>query len=233
MAQWSPQRTELHAVCVEMYRRGLVGAYSGNASLRLEGNGHEGLLLVTPTQQPYYRLTPEDLVVVDLSGETVGDGPSASSETALHLEIYRNRPDVLAVVHTHSMYASAAAAVGLEIPPILDEMIFSIGGAIPVTGYAFPGTEELASITCRALDDRNAVLLRNHGVVGVGPGIWETLETCALVERVAQIFALCQSFGPDGANLLPPDIIEVERQLFLMRRRMSSGSDREPDLENS
>ena len=69
MDGWEDQRLELHAACEEMYRRGLVGAYSGNASLRLEGDLEEGLLLVTPTQRPYYRLRPEDLVVVDLSGE--------------------------------------------------------------------------------------------------------------------------------------------------------------------
>ena len=229
MAQWSSQRTELHAVCLEMYRRGLVGTSSGNASLRLEGRGNEGLLLVTPTQQPYYRLTPEDLVVIGLSGEHVADGPSASSETALHLEIYRNRPDVGAVVHTHSLNASAVAAAGREIPPILDEMIINIGGGIPITEYAFPGTEELAQMACRLLEDRNALLLRNHGVVGVGKGIWEALEVCDLVERVAAVFVLSQAFGPDGANPLPPDIIDIERQLFQMRRRMAQDFESHPE----
>ena len=228
MAQWSSQRTELHSVCLEMYRRGLVGAYSGNASLRLEGRGDEGLLLVTPTQQPYYRLTPEDLVVIDLSGEPVEDGPSASSETALHLEIYRERPGVAAVVHTHSFYASAVAAAGREIPPILDEMIINIGGGIPITEYAFPGTEELARMACSMLEDRNAVLLRNHGVVGVGKDIWEALEICDLVERIAGVFLLSQALGPDGANPLPPDIIDIERQLFQMRRRMAQDFESHP-----
>ena len=218
----------LHAVCLEMYQRGLVGAYNGNASLRLQGSGGEGLLLVTPTQLPYYRLGPEHMVVIDLAGNAVGDvagdaagdGLSASSETALHLEIYREREDVAAVVHTHSVYASAAAVAGREIPPIVDEMILTIGGGVPIGDYAFPGTEELARIACRLLGDRNAVLLRNHGVVGVSTGIWEALEVCDLVERTARIFALAQTLGPGGATTLPPDIIEIEQQLYRMRRRL-------------
>ena len=223
MDGWEDQRLELHAACEEMYRRGLVGAYSGNASFRLEGDLEEGLLLVTPTQRPYYRLRPEDLVVVDLSGEAVSDGLAPSSETALHLEIYRTREDVDAVVHTHSLCASAAAVAGREIPPIVDEMVFHIGGGVPIGDYAFPGSPELALIAARTMGERNAVLLRNHGVVGVGGDVWDALEICDLVERVAHIFVLAQAFGTGGANPLPPDIIAVEQELFRMRRRASGG----------
>ena len=217
--RWTEQRQELHAACEEMYRRGLVGAYSGNASIRLEGDLEEGLLLVTPTQRPYYRLRPEELVVVDLAGKPVSDGLLPSSETPLHLEIYRTREDVDAVVHTHSLCASAAAVAGREIPPIVDEMVFHIGGGVPIGDYAFPGSEELGLIAARTMGERDAVLLRNHGVVGVGNEIWDALEVCDLVERVAHIFVLAQAFGPGGANPLPPDIIAVEQRLFRNSRR--------------
>jgi L-fuculose-phosphate aldolase len=219
LAQWEQQRKELCEVCIEMYRRGLVGAYSGNASLRLEGKGREGLLLVTPTHHPYYRLKAEELVVVNLDGEPVGENTlKPSSETRLHLEIYKQRDDVGAVVHTHSIYASAASVAGREIPPIIDEMIITLGGGIRIGDYAFPGTQELALVAARALGDRNAALLRNHGVVGVGPNIWKALEVCDLVERLARIFVLAQAFGPGGGTLLPPDVIEMERQLFQKAR---------------
>ena len=223
MNKWQSQREELHAATVEMYRRGLVGALSGNASLRLEGRLGEGLLLVTPTQLPYYHLKPKDLVVVDLNGELIGEGLAPSSETAMHLEIYRQREDVAAVIHTHSISASAAAVAGREIPAILDEMVYHIGGGVPIGDYAFPGSEELAKVACETMGDRNAVLLRNHGVLGVGPGVWEALEACDLVERAAQIFVLAQSFGTGGANPLPPDIITAEQELFQMKRRISLG----------
>jgi len=196
-----------------------VGAFSGNASLRLPAS--EGQLLVTPTHNSYYGLKPEELVVVDLAGQPLSAGRKPSSETPLHLEIYRQRPDVMAVVHTHSRYASAAAVAGREIPPIIDEMVSSIGGAVRLAEYTMPGTADLGRAACRALGSHQAALLRNHGVVGVGAGIWEALEVCDLVERVAQIFVLAQVFGSGSATPLAPDIIE--RQLALLRQRRSAG----------
>ena len=213
--QWDEQRRELAEATREMYRRGLVGAYSGNTSLRLTGTGDEGLLLVTPTHHPYYRLQPEELVVVKLDGEPASSGGMRpSSETRLHLEIYRHRADVRAVAHTHSIYASAAAVVGRDIPPLIDEMLLTIGGPVKVSAYAFPGTQELAKAAYAALGDRNAALLRNHGVVGVGPDIWEALEVCDLVERLAQIFVLARNFGPRAAASLPDDAIAAELEMF-------------------
>ena len=215
---WTEQRTELVEATREMYRRGLVGAYSGNTSLRLEGSGDDSLLLVTPTHHPYYRLEPDELVVVNLDGEPVLPAPMPpSSETRLHLEIYRQRPDVQAVAHTHSIYASVAAVIGRDIPPLIDEMLMTIGGPIKVSKYAFPGTQELAEQAYEALGNRNAALLRNHGAVGVGPDIWEALEVCDLVERLAQIFVLARNFGPRAATTLPDDAIATEMRMFQER----------------
>ena len=222
--QWYEQRQHLTEATREMYRRGLVGAYSGNTSLRLTGAGDDSLLLVTPTHHPYYRLQPDELVVVNLDGEPVSPAPMPpSSETRLHLEIYRRRPDVQAVAHTHSIYASVAAVIGRDIPPLIDEMLMSIGGPIKVSKYAFPGTQELAEQAYAALGDRNAALLRNHGAVGVGPDIWEALEVCDLVERLAKIFVLARNFGPRAASSLPEDAITTEMQMF--RDSHSTGSE--------
>ena len=203
-----------------MYRRGLVGAYSGNTSLRLSGSGADGLLLVTPTHHPYYRLQPEELVVVNLAGEPVAPGGMRpSSETRLHLEIYRQRDDVQAVVHTHSIYASVASVIGRDIPPLIDEMLLTIGGPVKVGKYAFPGTQELAEEAYAALGERHAALLRNHGVVSVGPDIWEALEVADLVERLAQIFVFARNFGPRAATNLPDDAIAAELQMFQSSRQ--------------
>ncbi|MCY4416884.1 MAG: class II aldolase/adducin family protein [Chloroflexi bacterium] len=213
--QWGEQRSQLTEATREMYRRGLVGAYSGNTSLRLSGSGADGLLLVTPTHHPYYRLEPEELVVVDLEGEPVEEGGMApSSETRVHLEIYRNRDDVQAVVHTHSIYASVASVVGRDIPALIDEMLLTIGGPVKVSKYAFPGTQQLAEEAYAALGNRNAALLRNHGVVSVGPDIWEALEVADLVERLAQIFVHARNFGPRAATTLPEDAIATEMEMF-------------------
>ena len=213
--QWAKQRQELTEATREMYRRGLVGAYSGNTSLKLTDDGEDSLLLVTPTHHPYYRLQPDELVVVNLEGEPVSPAPMRpSSETRVHLEIYRQRDDVQAVAHTHSIHASVAAVIGRDIPPLIDEMLLTIGGPVKVSKYAFPGTQELAEEAYAALGDRNAALLRNHGVVGVGPDIWEALEVCDLVERLAQIFVLARNFGPRAASNLPDDAVAAEMQMF-------------------
>ena len=194
----------------------LVAGSNGNASLRLSGSLEVGLILITPARRPYRQLAPEDLVVIDLEGEPVEGDMLPSSETALHLKLYKTRMDIGAVIHTHSLFASVAAVAGLGIPPIVDEMVIRVGGGVDVAEYAFPSSEELAQRACRALGDRNAVLLRNHGLVGVGRTSWDALEVCRLVERVAQIFVYASLLGK--AISLPAEIIEMERELFLMSR---------------
>ena len=222
---WRPQRELLLKATQEMVRHGLVGNYSGNASLRLNEKTSAGLVLVTPSHRAYSELEAEELVVVDLEGEPVEGAMAPSSETHLHLEIYKRREDVGAILHTHSIFASVAAVAGLAIPPIVDEMVITLGGEVPIAEYGFPGTEELSQRTVEALGDRNAVLLRNHGLVGVGSTLEQALEVCHLVERVAQIFVHASRLGK--AYPLSPEIIEIERSLFLMQReaRALTGSE--------
>ena len=214
MAKWHSERQVLWEVTREMVGGGLVSGSSGNTSLRLSGDGDK--VLITPSGRPYRQLDPEDLVVIDLDGEPVEGDLLPSSEAALHLTLYKARQDIGAIMHTHSLYASVA---GLEIPPIVDEMVIKIGGSVRVAEYAFPSTEELAQRASQSLGDRNAVLLRNHGLVGVGRTSWEALDMCQMVERVAQIFVYASLLG--RASTLPPEIIEVEKELFRMQRRDS------------
>jgi len=184
------------------------------------------LLAVTPTQVPYTRLKPEDIVVIDSEGEPIEGELLPSSETPIHVGIYRARPDVRAVIHTHSIYASVCAVAGLEIPPVIDEMVFFIGGGVRVAEYGFPGTEDLAEKVVVALGDRNAALVRNHGVVGVGRSMEVALEVCGLVERVAQIFVYASLLG--RANPIPHEALTAEEELFQMRRRAESEEESQP-----
>lgn len=216
MGDWDTEKQCLWETVQEMVQLGLVAGSSGNASMRLSGDKYAGRLLVTPIGRSYRELGPEDMVVIDLEGETIEGEHAPSSETATHLGIYRARGDVGSVLHTHSIYASVAAVTGMEIPPILDEMVVKLGGGVKVAEYAFPSTEELAQQACHALGDRNAVLLRNHGLVGVGRTRWEALEVCQLVERAAQIFVYATMLG--RANPLPPEIVNIELELFRMQR---------------
>lgn len=206
----------------EMAALGLATGSSGNVSLRLAG----GLFAVTPSGVPYTRLRDEQVVIIDDDAEPVEPEDRTwsqpdlmpSSETLLHLAIYAARPDAGAVVHTHAVYSSVAAVAGLDVPPIIDEMMLSVGGPVKVSEYRFPGTQELADSVVAALGERNAALIRNHGAVGVGRDLESALDVCVLVERMAHIFVFASLLG--GANPLPAEAVETELALYRMRRTM-------------
>ena len=121
-----------------------------------------------------------------------------------------------AVIHTHSIYASALAVAGLEIPPLVDEQVVVLGGAVPVAEYAMSASQELAAVACAALGDGNAVLLRNHGVLGVGAGLEEAASVCELVERLAQVYVLALGLG--RVTPLPEHVVEAEKKISRMGR---------------
>ena len=210
---WPEPRSELLATVREMHRQGLVAGSSGNASVRLPAAGER--YLVTPSGVTYDGMTEADLMEVDGELEPVDSDGIPSTESQLHLAIYRARPDVSAVVHTHSLYASAAAVAARPVPPVIDEMVFYIGGAVEVAEYGFPGSEELARSAVAALGDRRAVLLRNHGMCAAGPDCREALRVAVLVERSAQIYLMAELAG--GAARLPKDAVAAERAAYLMR----------------
>jgi len=193
----------------------LPGA-SGNVSVRLGPHAAPDILAITPSGRRNADLKLEDIVVVDFDAEPVEGSLTPSSETLLHVAIYRARPDVGAVIHTHSVFASVASVAGLQIPPIIDEMVVAIGGTVQVSEYAFPSTEELADNVCAALGERNAALIRNHGAVGVGRDLVEALDVCALTERVAQVFVQASLLGK--VSELPEDVVQAETAIYNMRR---------------
>ena len=111
-------------------------------------------------------------------------------------------------MHTHSIYASALSVAGLAVPPMIDEMVIHIGGAVAVSEYAFPGTEELGEAVVRALGERTAALVRNHGLVGIGGNALEALAICQMVERAAQIYTVAESVGGANVSLITRVLIQ-------------------------
>ncbi len=212
---WAEERRLLLAAVQEMDRLGLVSGSSGNGSMRLPARSGQELYLITPTGTQYKEMTEADLVAVDGELEPVEGEGVPSSESQLHLAIYRARSDIGAVVHTHPVHATALAVASRPLPPVADEMVVSVGGQVEVAAYAFPGSEELARAAVVALGDRAAVLLRNHGLCGVGRSPNDALKVCALVERLAQVYLLAESAG--GARVLPDETIQAERAVYLMR----------------
>jgi L-fuculose-phosphate aldolase len=219
ISRWTEEKKAVAETAREMAGLGLVTGSSGNVSLRLAPTEESSeLLAVTPSGVPYTALRDEEIVVADFDIEPLESDLMPSSEALLHVAIYRARPDVKAVIHIHSVFASVAAVAGLPIPPIIDEMMIAVGGAVEVSEYAFPSTEDLADSVTIALGERGAALIRNHGVVGVGRDLAEALEVCALVERVAQVFVYASLLGK--AEELPAESVEAERAIYRMRHRI-------------
>jgi len=200
--RWLKERDEVLAAARKMLERGLVSGTAGNVSRRLKPEGGRSLLAITPSSREYDSLSPEDIQILDFnSGKVEGDLPP-SVETPLHIAIYKARKDVNAIIHTHSVYATAGAVAGLTIPVILDEQAAYLGGEIKTAAYAPSGTAELGECAVAGLGERNAVLLANHGAVGVGKTIAEALRNAELLEKAAQVYLIALSTG--SVNELPP-----------------------------
>lgn len=183
---------EIVAVGRQLVSKGLVSGTWGNISARLP---ETDTFLITPSGVPYENLGPQDLVLLDLEGKVKEGALRPSTETPLHIAIYKKRPDVLGIVHTHSPYASVLAVNRRELPPVLEELAQLLGGTVRVAPYAPPGSRELAEGAVAALEGRSAVILANHGMVGVGRSLKEALLICQVVEKGAQVFLLAQLSG--------------------------------------
>ena len=190
-------RADIVAAGVELLKKGLVAGTWGNISARCS---QTGLVAITPSGRSYTTLTPDDIIILDKCGNIHEGRWTPSTELPLHLAVYKARPDVQAVVHTHSIFASACAVARKAIPPILEELVQVVGGAVEVAAYAAPGTECLAQNAVAALGRKNAVLLANHGDIGCGQSLREAMLACELVEKAAQIYIYANQLG--GAAIL-------------------------------
>lgn len=172
-------RREIVAACIEMNRRGINQGTSGNVSVRVK----EGFLL-TPSGIPYDETKPADIVLMRPDGSHVGRR-KPSSEWRFHRDIMGKRPEVGAIVHTHSMFATTLSCLGLEIPAV-HYMIAAAGGStIRCAPYATYGTQAVADLALEALEGRNACLLANHGMIVLGPTLKKAMWLAVEVETLA------------------------------------------------
>ena len=187
-------REEVASLHQELPRNGLVAWTSGNLSGR---DPESGLVVIKPSGLKYGELTPESMVVVDQDGKLVEGEYKPSSDTASHCYIYREMPEVGGVVHTHSPYATAWAAVGKEIPCFLTAMADEFGGPIPCGGFAPIGGEEIGREVVRVLEGQTspAVVMQNHGVFAVGETPEEAIKAAIMCEDVARTSFLATQLG--------------------------------------
>lgn len=198
--------------CLDLEGKGyLVGTY-GNISVRVPGG-----LIITPSRINYSALTPEDMVTVSDNGQILEGIRLPSSELEVHRSIYLCRPDVGAVVHTHSLVATALSCMHKTIPVIVEEQSQVIGGAIHCTRYVPAGQHErLGEEAAQTLGKSNALLLANHGTVSCGRTLDEALFTCIVVERVAQMYVFTHSAG-GVVTTIPEEYVASERERFLYK----------------
>lgn len=195
-------REQLVALHDELPRNNLVAWTGGNVSAR---DPETGLVAIKPSGVRYGELTAESMVVVDLDGTVVEGQHAPSSDTASHLYVYRHRPDVNGVVHTHSRYATAFAVVGRPIPVYLTAQADEFGCPIPCAGFALIGDDSIGRLIVDTIGPSTAVLLKNHGVFTIGASARAAVKSAVMVEDIAATVFLALQLGqPDE---IPPDLV--------------------------
>ena len=201
-------REEVWRLHLELPKNGLVDWTSGNISARAPNSGN---VVIKPSGVRYEDLRPENMIIVDLEGRRVEGSLKPSSDTASHLYIYRHRPDVGGIVHTHSPYATAFAAVGEPIPVCLTSIGDEFGGPIPCGGFALIGGEEVGRAVVESIGDCQAVLLKNHGVFTIGASAQAAVKAAVMVEDAARTVWLALQLG-QPCEIRPEDVDKLHRR---------------------
>ena len=195
---------------LELPKHGLVTWTSGNVSGR---DPETGYVVIKPSGVRYADLTPESMVVVDLEG-TVVEGPlKPSVDTATHLYVYRHRPDVGGVVHTHSTYATSFALLGQAIPVYLTAMADEFGTEIPIGAYCQIGDEQIGQEIVRSIGDSPAILIKSHGVFTIGKNAEAAVKAAVMTEDVAKTVHIALLRG--HAEPLPADEVARLHRVYL------------------
>ena len=200
-------RETLCQVCLLLYQRGYVVSNDGNVSVRIG----EDQVLITPSGVSKGRLTPDMLVVCDMEGRVLAGRLHPSSESAMHLLVYRERPDVGAVVHAHPPAATAFSICRRPLAQhYLTETISGLG-EVPVAPFALPSTSQVPDSLRPYVAGCNGALLANHGAIAWGRDLWHAFDRMEQVEQTAKIFALVHQLG--GGVELSPEQVEAIRGL--------------------
>ncbi len=188
-------KEELYRLHLELPKNDLVAWTGGNVSGR---DPETGLVAIKPSGVRYEHLRPEQMVVLDLDGNIVEGDLKPSSDTYSHLYIYRHRPDVGGVAHTHSRYATAFAAVGRPIPVVLTALADEFGGPIPCGGFSLIGDESIGKLVVESIGSSPAVLLKNHGVFTIGKTPEAAVKAAVMTEdAAAAVWTALQLGTPD------------------------------------
>ncbi len=218
---------EAHREDVVRYGRMLhanrfVAATDGNLSVRIDAN----TILVTPTGMSKGMLEPGDLVVVDRNGHKLSGHREVSSEIAMHVLIYRLRPDIRGVVHAHPPTATGFAAAGMALDQALVSEVVLALGSVPLACYGTPGTPELCQALEPLIPSHNAVLMANHGVVTLGEDLTRAFMNMETVEHFAKICLVTHLLGrQEVLSEQDVDKLRAARQRYMAAQLISNTGD--------
>ena len=212
-------RKEVYEMNMELPKNNLVCLTSGNVS----GRDHEtGYIAIKPSGLSYERMEPEDIVILDPGGQVIEGKRRPSVDVPEHVYLYRHRPELGGVVHTHSNYATSFAALGRSIPVYLTAIADEFGGEIPCSRFGTNEGEDIGRALLEALGKGPAVLLKNHGVWAFGPTPQAAVKAAVMVEDVAKTCHLALLLGtPD---VIPPE----EAKKWWDRYHKRYGQEKEP-----
>lgn len=195
---------------------GSLRGTGGNVSMRVEG---EELFVITPSTLPYPQLSLDNMCVIDFDLNQIEGELKPSVEAGLHLECYKQRNDVNAVIHTHQIYASIFAVLNKPIPALFDEVSFEIGSIVDVVPYGLSGSPELIeNLSGKLSNNCHCYLIQNHGAINLGATLDKAWLNVELLEKTARVYYGALSTGND-VTLLPDDIISLINEL----RRADAG----------
>jgi L-ribulose-5-phosphate 4-epimerase len=185
-------KKEVYKAHVNLWENRLVMWTSGNVSAR---DPKTNLVVIKPSGVSYDKLSPDNLVVVNLNGNIIEGNLKPSVDMATHLYIYKHMPDVMSVIHTHSTYASAFAAIGKTIPVCLTAMADFFGRDIPVGELVLIGEEEIGKEIVRKIGNSKAIIMKNHGPFTIGKSVSEALKAAIYLEESAKTLIMAKILG--------------------------------------
>ncbi|MFW9999013.1 MAG: class II aldolase/adducin family protein [Candidatus Hodarchaeota archaeon] len=192
-----------------IFSKGLVEAGEGNVSVRYDKKEE---LFITPSFNQYESLKKDEIVHLNFEGTALSAGKLPSTEAKMHIAIYKSRPKVQAVIHTHSPYATMLSIVRKNIPLIMEEMFIFLGGSVDVSEFGEAHTIEIGEVALNALGIKNAALLANHGVIVCGKSLDQAIKFAELVEKLAKIYWGALQIGKP--NIISQEHLERFQKLF-------------------
>ncbi|MFX1293398.1 MAG: class II aldolase/adducin family protein [Promethearchaeota archaeon] len=229
MLPYEEERKKVLKIARMMLDKDHVIGTSGNVSMRIKTKTKDDLDLyaITPSDMNYDELDVEDIVIINDRGKRFQDAKGKrnlpSIEKILHIRIYKTRPDVNGIIHTHSLFPSVVSLLvdslpNEELPAILEDQTVFLGGAIKIAKYAPAGSPELAEIVCKTIEDKACLILRHHGVVCVGKDLKIAFRNAELLNKTSKIFIYGSACGKIAE--LPPEALEYALRLYAATRQL-------------